>query len=91
MVKVHKPSRKQISGSVVSLNPEHTAFSTELFSSLPTGKFKSFIKAYGLYKKNVHDDTSHTSVLSIINDKGRQYSDIAARTMTNLKDIKRKG
>jgi hypothetical protein len=37
-------------------------------------------------KKNVHDNTSHTSVLSAIDDKSRQYSDIATRTMTNLKD-----
>jgi len=38
--KSHKPSRKQTSGSVVSSNPEHTAFSTDLFSSLPKGKNK---------------------------------------------------
>jgi hypothetical protein len=38
IVKFNKPSRKQISGSVVSSNPEHTAFSTELFSSLPKVK-----------------------------------------------------
>jgi hypothetical protein len=38
IVEYNKPSRKQISGSVVSSNPEHTAFSTELFSSLPKVK-----------------------------------------------------
>jgi hypothetical protein len=34
----HKPSRKQTSGSVVSSNPEHTAFNTDVFSSLPEGR-----------------------------------------------------
>ena len=75
------PLLKQTVGSVVSSNPEHIAFRTAPFSNFP-GKILFRIGTPDDYLSQEH--RVQTSILSIIDNKSRQYGNITSRSLSNL-------
>lgn len=75
-----------MAGSVVSSKPEQMALRTAPLSSLPETNPQLALKIiiFLLNQIAVHFSTIHTSILSVVYDKGWQYSHVSTGAFANL-------
>lgn len=78
------PSLRQTFGSVVSSKPAQIALRTAFRSSFPALVFFFQLESSRGYKLSIGCILAFTSILPVVHDKRRQYSNISSWTFPNL-------